>query len=163
MSLNLKNWPALGSTTKFGSKRRWSGELHSFRRVRPNGSVTRLLKTVQIQWFRRDDRPHVGDRSRREIVAKAMGAVEDEPDAEVKAELFHPHEGGDGTVRKVVREAIFGHPHPASSVNADKSGGAEPIRYSFRSFDRQWIIPDNRLINRANPKLWKTASGSEST
>jgi len=29
-----------------------------------------------------------------------------------------------------------------------------PIRYGFRSFDRQWIIPDNRLINRANPTVW---------
>ena len=96
-----------------------------------------------------------------ESLRKRWERLRDEPDAEVKAELFHPHEGGDRTVRKVVREAIFGHPHPASSVNADKSGGAEPIRYSFRSFDRQWIIPDNRLINRANPKLWKIASGKQ--
>ncbi len=28
------------------------------------------------------------------------------------------------------------------------------MRYGFRSFDRQWIIPDNRLINRPNPTLW---------
>ena len=41
------------------------------------------------------------------------------------------------------------------------SGGAAPIRYSFRSFDRQWIVPDNRLINRANPQLWKAASGEQ--
>jgi hypothetical protein len=27
-------------------------------------------------------------------------------------------------------------------------------RYAFRSFDRQWIIPDNRVINRPNPELW---------
>ena len=24
-----------------------------------------------------------------------------------------------------------------------------PIRYGFRSFDRQWIIPDARLLNDA--------------
>jgi Type ISP C-terminal specificity domain len=29
-----------------------------------------------------------------------------------------------------------------------------PVRYAFRSFDRQWIIPDNRLLNRPNPTLW---------
>lgn len=33
-----------------------------------------------------------------------------------------------------------------------------PIRYGFRSFDRQWIIPDNRLLNRPNPSLWKAHS-----
>lgn len=33
-----------------------------------------------------------------------------------------------------------------------------PTRYGFRSFDRQWIIPDARLINRANPELWKIFS-----
>ena len=87
--------------------------------------------------------------------------LRDELDAEVKAKLFHPHEGGDRTITKVVREALSGYPHPASSVAADKSDGAEPIRYCFRSFDRQWIMPDNRLINRANPKLWKTASNDQ--
>ena len=30
----------------------------------------------------------------------------------------------------------------------------KPIRYSFRSLDRQFIIPDNRLINRPNPSIW---------
>lgn len=29
-----------------------------------------------------------------------------------------------------------------------------PIRYAYRSLDRQWIIPDKRLINRPNPGLW---------
>ena len=30
-----------------------------------------------------------------------------------------------------------------------------PVRYGFRSFDRQWIIPDNRVINQPNPELWR--------
>jgi hypothetical protein len=32
------------------------------------------------------------------------------------------------------------------------------VRYGFRSFDRQWIIPDNRVINRPNPELWQLYS-----
>jgi len=32
------------------------------------------------------------------------------------------------------------------------------VRYGFRSFDRQWIIPDNRVINRPNPELWTVRS-----
>ncbi len=33
-----------------------------------------------------------------------------------------------------------------------------PVRYGFRSFDRQWIIPDSRVIDRHRPTLWKTLS-----
>lgn len=87
--------------------------------------------------------------------------LRDEPDGEEKAKLFHPHMSGDRTVKKIVREVLAGYPHPASSVEADKGPGAKPIRYAFRSFDRQWIIPDNRLINRGNPTLWRTASDQQ--
>lgn len=31
----------------------------------------------------------------------------------------------------------------------------EPVRYGFWSFDRQWIVPDSRVINRPNPVLWE--------
>ncbi len=41
------------------------------------------------------------------------------------------------------------------SVAKDRGGVVAPIRYGFRSFDRQWIIPDNRLLNRPNPTLWQ--------
>jgi len=36
-----------------------------------------------------------------------------------------------------------------------------PERYGLRSFDRAWILPDKRLINRPNPGLWqvRTAPG----
>lgn len=33
-----------------------------------------------------------------------------------------------------------------------------PVRYSYRSFDRQWIIPDNRLGDYLRPVLWQTHS-----
>jgi hypothetical protein len=42
---------------------------------------------------------------------------------------------------------------------ADEHGPVvPPVRYGFRSFDRQWIIPDNRLINQPNPDLWEVYS-----
>jgi hypothetical protein len=34
----------------------------------------------------------------------------------------------------------------------------EPVRYGWRSFDRQWAIPDNRLGGRLNPSLWQSHS-----
>ncbi|CAN5538653.1 hypothetical protein BH10PSE5_BH10PSE5_26550 [soil metagenome] len=77
-----------------------------------------------------------------------------EPDARAKELLFHPHMNGDRTAARIVRETLAGHPHPPVTVGDDKSVGTQPIRYAFRSFDRQWVIPDNRLINRSNPTLW---------
>ncbi len=43
----------------------------------------------------------------------------------------------------------------SEAVKDDKKPAITPTRYGFRSFDRQWIIPDARLINRPNPTLWK--------
>jgi hypothetical protein len=40
----------------------------------------------------------------------------------------------------------------------DKQPAIEPARYGFRFLDRQWIIPDARLINQSNPTLWKVHS-----
>ncbi|KWW99053.1 N-6 DNA methylase [Carbonactinospora thermoautotrophica] len=33
--------------------------------------------------------------------------------------------------------------------------GAEPVPVGYRSFDRQWLLPDNRLIDRIRPELWR--------
>ena len=38
----------------------------------------------------------------------------------------------------------------------DQPEGYKP--YGYRSFDRQWIIADQRLIDRAGPDLWQTHS-----
>jgi hypothetical protein len=83
------------------------------------------------------------------------------PTAE-KERLFHPHlrggKPGDKHVNKVVASPLPG--FAASSVSvADETGDcASPIRYGFRSFDRQWLIPDARLVNQPNPQLWASRS-----
>ncbi len=84
-----------------------------------------------------------------------------EKDPAKKAELFHPHMNGDRTLGKVIKEPLTGHKHPPLSVNEDHGAGAAPVRYAFRSFDRQWLLPDNRLINRANPTLWNGHSDQQ--
>lgn len=88
-----------------------------------------------------------------------------------RATWFHPHEGGDRTIDKA--SGALGRAHDAlhsisyglanqNSVDAETAKLArlarqlrEPVRYGFRSFDRQWIIPDKRVINRPNPALWE--------
>jgi hypothetical protein len=77
-----------------------------------------------------------------------------ETDGTKKDILFHPHEGGDKTLFKGSKAGLAGHEHRLESVNSDHGPPINPMRYGFRSFDRQWIIPDARLINRPNPTLW---------
>jgi hypothetical protein len=93
-----------------------------------------------------------------ESLKKRWKRLVDEKDATEKAKLFHPHEGGDRTVTRLVKDPLEGHPHPPISVSDDRGNGAAPIAFAFRSFDRQWLLPDNRLINRGNPTLWKSRS-----
>ena len=77
-----------------------------------------------------------------------------EKDPKTKEALFYPHEGGDKTLTKLTKVGLSGHEFRGTAVDKDFAGPIRPIRYSFRSFDRQWIIPDNRLLNRPNPELW---------
>ena len=82
--------------------------------------------------------------------------------ADRKDTLFHPHlvagKPGDRHAGRVVPTPLPGFPERRLPVGQDPSGFIPPIRYGFRSFDRQWIIPDNRLINRPNPTLWEVRS-----
>ena len=84
-----------------------------------------------------------------------------EKDETKREDLFHPHEGGDKTPAKASKVGLAGHEFRSHSVASDKVKAITPTRYAFRSFDRQWIIPDNRLINRPNPALWKAWSDKQ--
>jgi hypothetical protein len=75
--------------------------------------------------------------------------------------LFHPHlrggKPGDKHLEKVVLIPLSGFPQRSKPVSSDTTTD-HPIQYAFRSFDRQWIIPDSRLINQPNPELWAARS-----
>ncbi|HEV8552907.1 MAG TPA: type ISP restriction/modification enzyme [Casimicrobiaceae bacterium] len=79
-----------------------------------------------------------------------------------KEALFHATlrngEPADRHVRSVVKEALPGYA-PTPKPLIDENGPCEaPIRYGFRSFNRQWIIPDIRVITQPNAELWKSRS-----
>jgi hypothetical protein len=101
-------------------------------------------------------------------------------DEEQRAKLFHPHlrKDEDGVLQPADRhigkggQALAGKRSLLASIqfglenidskDASQRSNAEhavqlqkPIPYGFRSFDRQWAIPDSRLINQPNPKLWE--------
>ena len=81
---------------------------------------------------------------------------------EQKEDLFVPHlrngVPGDKHTNKVVAKALPGYEARPKRLADEKGDCAPPLRYGFRSFDRQWIIPDNRVINQPNPELWRAHS-----
>jgi hypothetical protein len=85
--------------------------------------------------------------------------------AGLKEDLFFPHLNhgvlGDRHVNRVLPDGLPGHQARRISVADDDGSCVTPVRYGFRSFDRQWIIPDKRLINRPNPELWEAHSDQQ--
>ena len=83
-------------------------------------------------------------------------------DAADKEKLFHPHlrngKPGDKHSNKIVSTPLAGFPVNERSVASESGPALQPVRYGFRSFDRQWIVPDARLINQPNPRLWELRS-----
>jgi Type ISP C-terminal specificity domain/N-6 DNA Methylase len=84
---------------------------------------------------------------------------------EQKEELFVPHlnkgELGDRHVGREVKKGLPGYPDNPTPIENDRGDCLEPMRYGYRSFDRQWIIPDNRVLNRPNPELWRAHSENQ--
>ena len=84
---------------------------------------------------------------------------------EDKEVLFHPHlrggKVGDKHSKKVVVNALAGYQPYLQSVADEKNKCLQPALYGLRSFDRQWIVPDNRLINQPNPELWASRSDQQ--
>ena len=106
------------------------------------------------------------------IIAPDAGSLRDrwdklvaEQNLKTKALFFHPHlrnnEPGDKHVGKPVRQGLANHEQRLDAISSDKKTSIEPTRFGLRSFDRQWIIPDARLINQPNPKLWEAFSSKQ--
>jgi hypothetical protein len=91
--------------------------------------------------------------------------LQKENDPEKKNILFHA-DPGEGTARaryveKQVKDELGSFPVRKVSLVQDKEPLIAPIRFGFRSFDRQWIPPDIRLMSRPRPQLWKWWSGKQ--
>jgi Type ISP C-terminal specificity domain len=82
-----------------------------------------------------------------------------------KEELFHPtlRDGlpADRHIRSVVKEGIPGFAARPKPIIDEKGPVSPPVRYAFRSFNRQWIIPDARVITQPNAELWQARSESQ--
>lgn len=88
-----------------------------------------------------------------------------EKDLVTKEKLFHP-QLRDGKVasrhiRKLVQQGLGQKATRASPIVADTGDCEPPVRFGFRSFDRQWLIADARLINDPRPVLWRANSDKQ--
>jgi Type ISP C-terminal specificity domain len=88
-----------------------------------------------------------------------------EKDPVTKEALFHP-QLRDGTVasrhiRKSVPQGIGPRSARPTPIISESGSPTEPIPFAFRSFDRQWLIPDARLINDVRPQLWNRHSDQQ--
>jgi hypothetical protein len=79
-----------------------------------------------------------------------------EKDLEKKNFLFDVDDDRD--VNIIVKPDIHGYPTRKMKILDDQGVVVTPVRYAWRTFDRQWLIPDNRLLSRARPRLWESHS-----
>lgn len=97
-----------------------------------------------------------------ETLRARWAALVQERNLERKELLFHPHirngSVGDKSLNKSVKEGLAGHEYRGRAVGKDSGEVITPVRYGFRSFDRQWLIPDSRVLNQPNPALWAAHS-----
>ncbi len=85
--------------------------------------------------------------------------------AEKKELLFHPtlRNGvpADRHIGSVLRTPLPGQPDRLTLLAQETGPCVPPVRYAARSFDRQWIIPDIRVITQPNGLLWESQSGRQ--
>ncbi|MBI1178959.1 MAG: N-6 DNA methylase [Alphaproteobacteria bacterium] len=98
----------------------------------------------------------------RETLTLRWQRLIEEKKPDEKERLFHPHlrggKPGDKHIRKIVHSDLLEDSTATRPIIDEDAPMPEATRYAFRSFDNQWIIPDARLINQPNAKLWQAFS-----
>jgi Type ISP C-terminal specificity domain/N-6 DNA Methylase len=92
-------------------------------------------------------------------IERRWNLLRNEKDPIKKEEFFHPDR--DRSLNKIVKIDLGPHHVRPISVTHDKGAAVPPIRYAFRSFDRQWIVPDHRLLSMARSQLWDEYSSQQ--
>jgi len=82
-----------------------------------------------------------------------------EKDIIEKAKLFH--EDRDRTLARKVSVPLGIHTVREQNVETDQGAVVTPVRFGFRSLDRQWIVPDHRLLSQGRPELWANWSSRQ--
>jgi hypothetical protein len=72
-----------------------------------------------------------------------------------RREMFHEKSRRD--INQIL-PPLPGFPAPAESLANESGPCPEPVQVAYRSFDRQWLIPDKRLLAEARTGLWRVHS-----
>jgi hypothetical protein len=85
-----------------------------------------------------------------------------EKNAVEKERLFRPQlrkgKVASRHIRKIVAQVLGSKSTRSLAIIDDKGDCETLVRYAFRSFDRQWLIADARLLNDVRPVLWNNYS-----
>ncbi len=92
-------------------------------------------------------------------IERRWNLLRNEKDLIKKEQFFHPDR--DRSLNKIVKVDLGTHHVRPIAVAQDKGAVVPPIRYAFRSFDRQWIVPDHRLLSMARSQLWEEYSSQQ--
>ena len=83
----------------------------------------------------------------------------------VKEVLFHPQlrkgKVASRHIRKFVSQSLGRFDTRSSAIITDNGDLPKPVRYAFRSFDRQWLPTDARLLNDPRPNIWAADGNSQ--
>ena len=71
---------------------------------------------------------------------------------EDKPRMFR--ESRDATLDKR-KAGLHGFSHADRTVRAESGAGLDPVRVAYRSFDVQWVIPDDRVLSTPRTDLWR--------
>ena len=84
-----------------------------------------------------------------------------ESDTNRKRVLFK--ENGSNTIERRFSTNLPDFPNEAvaAPISTETNPCPTPVSLSWRSFDRQWIIPDARVLDRPRPPLWEVRSGQQ--
>ncbi|MFF4018886.1 type ISP restriction/modification enzyme [Streptomyces sp. NPDC001843] len=86
------------------------------------------------------------------ILRRRWARLVGEADPEVKALLFKTTDSRSLDSRP---PGLPGFPHPDQDMWNEPNGSPRLLRIGLRSFDRQWLIADNRVIDRPRAELWE--------
>lgn len=98
---------------------------------------------------------------------KRWGKLISETDPLRKEVLFHPtlrkdkkgaYQVAGRHIRKVVKEALGRRAARTMPIIAENDPNPEIVRLGFRSFDRQYLVADARVISDPRPRVWDVES-----
>jgi len=88
-----------------------------------------------------------------------------EGDEGEKERLFHPQlrkgKVASRHIKKIVTKNLGSISTRTIPIIKDKGLMVQPVRYGYRSFDRQWLPTDSRLLNDPRPEIWGSSSSEQ--